>query len=143
MKWAATTLATQGAPGGGKKNNTVQVIGAALNSVTSLFNNSCDVNTVKFHQGRKTVMLARCRHISVISVSYQCHISVISVSSNQSDTLSHQEGHQGRRGGLRLLWPTLFPGRKVFTLKAHLQGKCKTGSKHSDRRLHEPSDSQR
>ena len=72
MKWAATTLATQGAPGGGKKNNTVQVIGAALNSVTSLFNNSCDVNTVKFHQGRKTVMLARCRHISVISVSYQC-----------------------------------------------------------------------
>ena len=132
MKWAATTLATQGAPGGGKKNNTVQVIGAALNSVTSLFNNSCDVNTVKFHQGRKTVMLARCRHISVISVS-----------SNQSDTLSHQEGHQGRRGGLRLLWPTLFPGRKVFTLKAHLQGKCKTGSKHSDRRLHEPSDSQR
>ena len=37
----------------------MQVIGAALNSVTSLFNNSCDVNTVKFHQGRKTVMLAR------------------------------------------------------------------------------------
>jgi len=37
----------------------IQVIGAALNSVTSLFNNSCDVNTVKFHQGRKTVMLAR------------------------------------------------------------------------------------
>ena len=40
-------------------SNMMQVIGAALNSVTSLFNNSCDVNTVKFHQGRKTVMLAR------------------------------------------------------------------------------------
>jgi len=37
----------------------IEVIGAALNSVTSLFNNSCDVNTVKFHQGRKTIMLAR------------------------------------------------------------------------------------
>ena len=36
-----------------------KVIGASLNSVTSLFNNSCDVNTVKFHQGRKTIMLAR------------------------------------------------------------------------------------
>ena len=39
--------------------STSKVIGAALNSVTSLFNNSCDVNTVKFHQGRKTIMLAR------------------------------------------------------------------------------------
>ena len=28
----------------------VNVIAAALNGVTSLFNNSCDVNTVKFHQ---------------------------------------------------------------------------------------------
>ena len=50
----------------------MQVIGAALNSVTSLFNNSCDVNTVKFHQGRKTVMLAR----------FQTHIE-----SNLSDNL--------------------------------------------------------
>ena len=36
-----------------------QVIGSALNSITSLFNNGCDVNTVKFHRGRQTVMLAR------------------------------------------------------------------------------------
>ena len=28
----------------------IKVIGAALNGVASLFNNSCDVNTVKFHQ---------------------------------------------------------------------------------------------
>ena len=35
------------------------MIGAALNSVASLFNNSCDVNTVKYHRGRHTVMLAR------------------------------------------------------------------------------------
>ena len=28
----------------------IHVIGAALNGVASLFNNSCDVNTVKFHQ---------------------------------------------------------------------------------------------
>ena len=28
----------------------INIIGAALNGVTSLFNNSCDVNTVKFHQ---------------------------------------------------------------------------------------------
>ena len=53
-------------------NEMMQVIGAALNSVTSLFNNSCDVNTVKFHQGRKTVMLAR----------FQTHIE-----SNLSDNL--------------------------------------------------------
>ena len=44
--------------------STSKVIGAALNSVTSLFNNSCDVNTVKFHQGRKTIMLARCFSLS-------------------------------------------------------------------------------
>ena len=28
----------------------INVIGGALNGVASLFNNSCDVNTVKFHQ---------------------------------------------------------------------------------------------
>ena len=54
-------------------SNMMQVIGAALNSVTSLFNNSCDVNTVKFHQGRKTVMLARSGHI-VINLSDSRHI---------------------------------------------------------------------
>jgi len=37
----------------------VNVIAAALNGVTSLFNNSCDVNTVKFHQDNKTIMIAK------------------------------------------------------------------------------------
>ena len=50
--------------------STSKVIGAALNSVTSLFNNSCDVNTVKFHQGRKTIMLARCFSLSQHTVSH-------------------------------------------------------------------------
>lgn len=37
----------------------ISVIGGALNSISSLFNNSCDVNTVKYHQGDQTVMIAR------------------------------------------------------------------------------------
>ena len=54
----------------------VAVIGAALNTVSSLFNNSCDVNTVKFHRGRQTILLARrniaageqvCPHIAGLS----------------------------------------------------------------------------
>ena len=31
-------------------DSVITVIGGALNSISSLFNNSCDVNTVKFHQ---------------------------------------------------------------------------------------------
>ena len=37
----------------------LSVIGAALNSITSLFNNSCDVNTIKYHQGNTTIMMAK------------------------------------------------------------------------------------
>ena len=37
----------------------ISVIGAALNSITSMFNNSCDVNTIKYHQGNKTIMMAK------------------------------------------------------------------------------------
>ena len=82
-----------------------KVIGAALNSVTSLFNNSCDVNTVKFHQGRKTIMLAR-----------------YFLSHKESDEKSthHQERHQSRGRGLRLLWPTLFPGNQFVDVKFHI-----------------------
>ena len=37
----------------------ISVIGAAFNSVSSLFNNSCDVNTVKYHQGNNTTIIAK------------------------------------------------------------------------------------
>ena len=37
----------------------ISVIGAALNGVCSLFNNSCDVNTLKYHAGTTETMLAR------------------------------------------------------------------------------------
>ena len=40
-------------------NNVVAVIGSAVNRYTSLFNNSCDVNTIKFHQGKTTVLVAK------------------------------------------------------------------------------------
>lgn len=42
-------------------DSVISVIGGALNSISSLFNNSCDVNTVKYHQGDQTVMMAKRR----------------------------------------------------------------------------------
>ncbi|XP_023325978.1 SET and MYND domain-containing protein 4 [Eurytemora carolleeae] len=37
----------------------IAVIGSGVTRYTSLFNNSCDVNTIKYHQGKSTVLRAK------------------------------------------------------------------------------------
>ena len=36
-----------------------QVVGVGIYPILSLFNNCCDVNTLKYHEGRREVMRAR------------------------------------------------------------------------------------
>ena len=72
----------------------ISVIGAALNGVCSLFNNSCDVNTVKFHR------------VTIDKMRGAADTRCISGPHHRHD---RQAQHQGGGRGHRLLRRALFP----------------------------------